>query len=366
MVTQTMDEQFLRAALQQAWKGRGICAPNPSVGAVAVQNNSIIAQAWHHGAGSAHAEQLLLSQLPPGLPGITLYVTLEPCNHWGRTPPCVDAIRQYGIERVVYGYSDPNPMVIANNTPKILQDGGIEVLHVILPEINEFYRSYAYWTQTKKPWVTVKLAQTLDGKIAGLSGERLHLSNELCFEFTHEMRRQTDVILTTAQTVNCDDPALNVRLSSGTTSKPVAVIDARASLNPASKLFKTAKYCHIYHLESVKIMAKQPNCTYHGMPGQDGRVDLEAVIHHLGHLGYHDLWVEAGGTLFSALHQAGLVQRTYLYLVPRFLGRESVSVYPHQLPWAFSGEKTWIPKGDNMILSICSDPMTGAQTCLPV
>lgn len=364
MVAELMHEQFLHAALEQAWKGRGLCAPNPSVGAVAVQNNSIIAQAWHHGAGSAHAEQLLLSKLPPGLPGITLYVTLEPCNHWGRTPPCVDAIKQYGIERVVYGYRDPNPMVIANNTPKILKDEGIEVFHLILPEINAFYQSYSYWTQTKKPWVTVKIAQTLDGKIAGLGQARLHLSNELCSEFTHEMRRKSDVILTTAQTVNCDDPALNARLPAETLSKPVAVIDARASLNPASKLFKTAKHCHIYHLESVKIMTKQPNSTYYAMPGQNGRVDLAAVISHLGHLGYHDLWLEAGGTLFSALHQAGLVQQTYLYLVPRFLGKESVSVYPHHLPLEFSGQKTWIPKGDNMILSICSGPMTRGSFCI--
>jgi diaminohydroxyphosphoribosylaminopyrimidine deaminase/5-amino-6-(5-phosphoribosylamino)uracil reductase len=181
-----MHEQFLLVALEQAWLGRGFCAPNPSVGAVAVQNGKIIAQAWHQSAGKPHAEQLVLSQLPTNQNDITLYVTLEPCNHWGKTPPCVDAIIQYGIKRVVYAYSDPNPVVAANKTPHLLEQHGIEVVHHPLPVINDFYHSYRHWSTTKRPFLTAKMAQTFDGKIAGPEGERVTLSNSLCSEFTHK------------------------------------------------------------------------------------------------------------------------------------------------------------------------------------
>ena len=161
-----MHSLFLKLALDQAQLGRGHCAPNPSVGAVAVQAGRVLAVGHHLGPGTPHAEQVVLSQLPRGLLDVTLYVTLEPCNHWGRTPPCVDAISQYGIQRVVYAFADPNPIVQANQTPALLRANGVEVCHESVPEINAFYESYRYWLATKRPWVTVKLAQSLDGMIA--------------------------------------------------------------------------------------------------------------------------------------------------------------------------------------------------------
>lgn len=346
-----MHTQFLLAALDQAWLGRGKCAPNPSVGAVAVQNDQIIAQSWHHGAGTPHAESLLLAKLPKNLSNITLYVTLEPCNHWGKTPPCVDAIIQYGIKRVVYAYHDPNPLVVANSTPAILQDKGIEVLHYPLTQIDEFYKSYKYWTATKKPWVTVKIAQTLDGKIAGAHGERVAISNENCSKFTHKKRLHSDVILTTARTINQDNPLLNARWAENQESKPVAVLDSHCSLNYTSVCFNVAKECHIYHDQHYLPQEKHLNCSYHPIPSKNDVLDLELVITHLGQLGYHDVWVEAGSRLFNALHQMGLVNKTYIYIAPTLLDENAMSAYLSADLFKNASNISWKIMGDNVIAS---------------
>ncbi len=361
-----MHKQFLLAALDQAWLGRGICAPNPSVGAIAVHNEKIIAQSWHRGAGTPHAEQLLLEQLPKNISGVTLYVTLEPCNHWGKTPPCVDAIIEYGVQRVVYAYRDPNPLIITNNTPILLEKSGIEVLHYPLAEVDAFYQSYHYWTTTQKPWVTVKMAQTMDGKIAAAQGKRVALSNASCAGFTHQNRLHSDVILTTARTINQDNPLLNVRLPDGEVAKPLAIIDSRGTLNQGAKVLATAKHCHIYHDEQHPIDMPLPNCSYHAMPTSRGQLDLDAVIRHLGSLGYHDVWVEAGGILFTALHQARLVNKTYVYITPNVLGKEAISAYQHADIFNQASNITWQAMGNNVIASFDWPVNAGEQPCLPV
>ncbi len=344
-----MHKQFLLTALDQAQLGRGMCAPNPSVGAVAVQNNTIIAQAWHQGAGTPHAEQLLLGQLPKHCSDVTLYVTLEPCNHWGRTPPCVDAIIKQGIQRVVYAYRDPNPIVSSNNSPNLLREQGIDVLYYPLPEIDQFYTSYKHWTLTKKPWVTVKIAQTFDGKIAGAHGERLLLSNAKCAEFTHVQRMHADVILTTARTINQDDPLLNARVAGGERAKPLAILDERLTLKQTSQVFNTAEHCHIYHDSALDKIHDGSKCTFYRIPSTKDRLDLAAIVCHLGSSGYHDVWVEAGGELFSALHQAGLVNRTYIYLVPMTLGDAGTSAYRCDDVLKNPRAVSWQAMGDNMI-----------------
>ncbi len=345
-----MHEPFLLSALEQAKFGQGHCAPNPSVGAVAVQNGRIIAQAWHHGAGTPHAEHLLLAQFPPKTPGVSLYITLEPCNHWGRTPPCVDAIVNHGIEEVIFAYLDPNPVVAQNHSSATLQSKGVKVVHCPLTEIDEFYKSYTYWTQTKKPRVTVKMAHSFDGKIAGPKGERLQLSNALCGEFTHKMRAASDVILTTARTVLADNPQMNVRLGDITQVKPVAIIDSDLSLDKDVLIFSTAAHCHVFHKKGCST--HYPNSTFYNMPELNGQLDLAAVINHLGELGFHDVWIEAGGTLFTALHREHLVHRTYLYIVPTSLGLDATSAYQQAELFNQKHTISWHPMGNNMIACI--------------
>lgn len=362
--TYLMHNEFMLAALQQARLGRGACAPNPSVGAVAVRHGKIIAQAYHFGAGTLHAEQLLLAKLPPNLSEVIVYVTLEPCNHWGKTPPCVDALVHYGVCQVVYAYSDPNPVVAVNNTPKLLEHHGIEVLHWPLEEVNCFYRSYRHWILTGMPWVTVKTAQTLDGKIAGSQGERVHLSNALCAEFTHTKRLETDVLLTTARTVNQDNPLFNVRLDGKTVAKPIAIVEGSQVLNESLQVFKTAKSCHIYY-DEARCQSRRvlPNVYYHKVNALEGKLDLVAILRHLGALGFHDVWVEAGARLFSALHQANLVHQTYIYLVPTLLGPDATTAYLEDTSFSRAKKVSWQPMEDNLIVSL--EWESEGALCLP-
>lgn len=346
-----MHKKFLLATLEQARLGQGRCAPNPCVGAVAVQNGEIIAQAYHQGAGTPHAEQLLLAQIPPKTPGVSLYISLEPCNHWGRTPPCVDVIIEHGgIEQVIFAYQDPNPIVAQNNSSEKLRAHGIQVSHYPVAEISEFYQSYAHWILTKKPLVTAKIAQTLNGKIGRASGERVLLSNDLCAKFTHQKRAAADVILTSARTIAMDNPKLNVRLAGYEQAKPVAIIDRQLKLSQEAEIFTTASHCHIYHCEPRE--ADWAKSSFYLMPMKNGMMDLAAVIEHLGELGYHDVWVEAGGSLFSALHNEGLVQRTFIYLVPSLLEQNAVDAYQKNGLFARAHQVSWHSMDDNMILCI--------------
>lgn len=347
-----MHKQFLLKALEQATLGRGKCSPNPSVGAIAVKDKTIIAQACHKGAGMPHAEQLLVAQFPKNTPGVTLYVTLEPCNHWGRTPPCVDFIIEHRIEKVVYAYKDPNPTVVKNGTPSLLKEHGIEVLFYEVAEINDFYKSYQLWMTTNKPWVTAKIAQTLNGKIAPLDGKKIMLSNTKCSEFTHQQRLCADVILTTATTVNCDDPLLTARVDDREISKNIAIIDAKLELNYESQALNLATICHVFYDESLEKPQNNKNCIYHGLKIFDGKFDLSEIIGHLGRLGYHDVWVEAGGKMFSALHLAGLVNTTYIYIVPSLLDDDAINAYSSTDIFTGSESISWQSMGNNMLAKI--------------
>lgn len=326
-----MHEKFLLAALEQARLRRGHTAPNPAVGAVAVRAHKIIAQASHPGMGQPHAEQLLLQDLPEDCSNITIYVTLEPCNHWGKTPPCVDALIARRVKKVVYAYADPNPLVAENNTPALLKASGIDVVHYPIPAIDAFYASYTFWLRTGRPWVTVKMAQTFDGKIAGKGGQRMTLSNAACARFTHQERLHTDVILTTAKTIQADNPQLNARVDADVVAKPVAVLDRTRSLSASAKIHQTAKLLHVYH----------------GKPNEQ-QLDLKAILEDLGRIGYHDVWVEAGAELFNHLHQQHLVQRTYLYLVPKILGTQAMSLYAQENILDKAEHIIWEAMGDNL------------------
>lgn len=344
-----MHKYFMMAALEQAWLGRGICAPNPSVGAVAVHQGKIIARAYHKGVGTTHAEPQVLQQLPPGLQDVSLYITLEPCNHWGRTPPCVDAIIQYGIARVIYGFQDPNPVVVKNDSSKIMKKSGIPFLHYPLKEVDAFYQSYNYWNHKGKPWVTAKIAQSLDAKIAGPDGKPCALSNSACAEFTHQQRLHCDAILTTARTISVDNPKLNARVGGSEQSKIIVILDSHLSLTGDEQVFSKATHCIVYYNAKHKMKKKIPNSSYFPIAEKDGLLNLVAVIDHLGSLGFHDLWVEAGGLLFSALHRERLVNRSYIYIVPKTLGANAIPSFCGETIFTEKPTISWQIKADNVI-----------------
>lgn len=322
---------YLTEALKLAQTRRGFCAPNPAVGALIVKEDRVLATGYHWGAGHAHAEIDALAKLKPeDSQGATLYVTLEPCCHWGKTPPCTTQIIARGIKEVFYGYQDPNPEV-AGKGEKSLCQIGIPCTHVELPAINNFYQSYQRWLQTRRPNVTAKIALSLDGKIAGPQGQPLAITGETLRQYTHVQRKWHDAILTTAMTINRDNPQLNVRLQNESFAKPVFVLDSRLSLSLAAKIFTTAERLILFHqhdvdnlrlqqLKNLKVECIAVNRDHLGL-------NLIEVMEHIGAHGIHDLWVEAGGKCFQALLLAGLADRALLYVGAKWLGKNSQSAF---------------------------------------
>ncbi|MCX7115945.1 MAG: bifunctional diaminohydroxyphosphoribosylaminopyrimidine deaminase/5-amino-6-(5-phosphoribosylamino)uracil reductase RibD [Gammaproteobacteria bacterium] len=345
-------EHFLKIALEKAWLGRGLCAPNPSVGAVAVRGDHILSEGWHQGPGTPHAEVMALSQLPPDLSDVTLYVTLEPCNHWGRTPPCTDVIESYGVKRVVYGFQDPNPIVANNQTPQLLKERGVEVIYCPLPEMTAFYESYAYWLRTKRPWVSVKMAQSLDGKIADAEKKPLKISNDACAEFTHFQRLHTDVILTTAKTILADKPLLNARIKGKTVAKTLAIVDRQLSLPDDLDVFQMMKQAYVFYDKTLAEPVLKANCEYIKTQTAASGLSIEDILTFLGTKGMHDVWVEAGSQLCHTLHVLGLVQRTYLYVAPVVLGQDAYSLYQDKTVFQRQHSVSWRVLDDDAVLTI--------------
>ena len=322
-----MQSQYLYQALELAKSRRGFCAPNPAVGAVVVKNGKIIAQGAHEYCGAAHAEVAALQDSEGDPRGATLYISLEPCRHWGQTPPCTDAIIEAGIAEVIYGADDPNPQM-AGQSAVILQQAGISTRRIALPAIEDFYRSYRYWWQNHRPWVTAKLAMSLDGKIAGAGGKPVKITGDRLKAYTHQCRRQSDAILTTARTVNNDDPQLNVRLEEINISKPIYIIDTHLSLKEDLKIYQTAKSLTVFHAEDAShdkrqlLLSQGIHC--HALLSHEKGVDLIGMINAIGDDGVHDLWVEAGGVLLQSLLEEALVQEVYFYVGTKMLGSDAL------------------------------------------
>ncbi len=312
------NQHYLQQALQQASINRGFCSPNPAVGAVIVnQAGQVIAQGTHRGPGTPHAEVDAIRQLSTIPPSATIYVTLEPCCHFGRTPPCTNAIIEAGIKKVIYGYKDPNP-IVAGKGEKILHEAGVECELYQTPEIDAFYESYAYWHHTKKPWVTAKLAMTLDGKIAGAAGQPIKITGDETNQFTHQQRKLHDAILTTAKTILADDPQLNARIGETTIAKPIYILDRELRLPLDSRILTTAHSITVFYAASTNTSSlealQKAGVKCIAVRTVDSRLDLAEVVSAIGTDGVHDLWIEAGGACFAAFHQAKLLNKSLIYI----------------------------------------------------
>lgn len=351
------DAQALAEALCLAEVRRGFCAPNPSVGAVMIKDGRVVGRGYHFAAGFPHAEVEALKEAGEAARGATLYCTLEPCSHTGRTPPCTDLIVAKGLARVVYGLVDPNPKVSGRGAGK-LRDAGILCDHVPTPAIDAFYRSYTHWTETGRPYVTAKLAMSLDGKIAGPGGRPLTITGDAAATRTHEERRRADALLTTARTVRADDPRLDARTEGGTHPKAVYVVDRMAALPVGARLFETSRTLVVLHGEEApservrSLTERGARCV--GLPSGPGGLSLDGVLEAIGRDGAHDLWVEAGGGLFGALARARLVDRALVYVAPKWLGPDAVSAFDAAMPSLASDFRTisWHGAGHDGILEM--------------
>lgn len=320
------DRQYMKMALELAQKGMGFTAPNPMVGAVIVKNGRIIGQGYHRKYGELHAEREALAVCTEEPKGASIYVTLEPCCHYGKQPPCVNAILEAGIRRVIIGSSDPNPLV-AGKGIRILKDHGIEVTENILKEeCDKLNEAFFYYIQNKKPYVVMKYAMTMDGKIAAYTGESKWVTGEAARIHVQEQRLKYTGIMVGVGTVLADDPMLTCRLENS--RNPVRIIcDSHLRTPLTSKIVRTAKTIPTILASSSKDQQKIKNyeelgCQVLYVPEKNGHIDLNRLMELLGAAKIDSILLEGGGSLNWSALESGIVQKVQTYIAPKLFGGE--------------------------------------------
>ena len=320
------DRQYMKMALELAQKGMGFTAPNPMVGAVIVKNGRIIGQGYHRKYGELHAEREALAVCTEEPKGASIYVTLEPCCHYGKQPPCVNAILEAGIRRVIIGSSDPNPLV-AGKGIRILKDHGIEVTENILKEeCDKLNEAFFYYIQNKKPYVVMKYAMTMDGKIAAYTGESKWVTGEAARIHVQEQRLKYTGIMVGVGTVLADDPMLTCRLENS--RNPVRIIcDSHLRTPLTSKIVRTAETIPTILASSSKDQQKIKNyeelgCQVLYVPEKNGHIELNRLMELLGAAKIDSILLEGGGSLNWSALESGIVQKVQTYIAPKLFGGE--------------------------------------------
>ncbi len=318
------DNDYMRLALQLAEKGCGWTAPNPMVGAVIVKDGQIIGQGWHEKYGQPHAERNALAACTVDPRGATMYVTLEPCCHYGKQPPCVDAILAAGIRRVVIGSADPNPLV-AGKGVAILRAHGIEVTEKVLQdECNRLNRVFFHYITTKHPFVVMKYAMTMDGKIAAYTGASKWVTGEAARSHVQQQRHRYSGIMVGVGTVLADDPSLTCHMEGG--KNPVRIIcDTHLRTPQQSQVVMTAKAIPTILATCCTDPSRhapyiQTGCRVLCLNEKHGHVDLSQLMNRLGQEQIDSILLEGGGTLHWAALESGIVQQVQAYIAPKLFG----------------------------------------------
>ncbi len=331
-VTHPTDYQYMARAIRLARRGLTTTDPNPRVGCVVVRDGAVVGEGWHQRAGEPHAERHALAAAGPQAVGATVYLTLEPCVHQGRTPPCAPALIEAGVARVVCACEDPNPQV-AGRGLAALQAAGIEVQAGIgraaAQQLNPGFNKRM--TQGL-PWIRAKLAVSLDGRTALANGSSRWITGPDARADVHRWRARSSAVLTGVDTVLADDPQLNPRLSDGGPAfvEPLRVIlDSTLRLPPSARTLQLPGEVLIF-TRSADQQAAAPllarGAQVMTLPGQ-GRLPLAAVLRELGEREVNEVWVEAGLRLNGALMQQGLVDELFVYLAPHLLGAASRGMF---------------------------------------
>ena len=316
-------------ALRLATRGLNTTHPNPRVGCVIAREGKVVGSGWHKKAGDAHAEINALREAGSRAAGGTAYVTLEPCNHSGRTPPCVDALIKAKIKRVVFALEDPNPEVNGSGS-KRLKQAGIEVQCGLMEKQAENLNAgFLKRMRQGRPWVRVKLAQSIDGHIALANGSSQWISGPAARADVQNWRARSDVILTGIGTVLADDPSLNVRHTEHARQPARIIVDSHWRLPLNARLLKLPGEVLIAGLAETPVpeALKSSVADRLALPGSDGRVDLHALLGELGDRGFNEVQVEAGATLCGSLLQQALVDELLIYQAPIILGGGAVSPF---------------------------------------
>ncbi|MCC5911015.1 MAG: bifunctional diaminohydroxyphosphoribosylaminopyrimidine deaminase/5-amino-6-(5-phosphoribosylamino)uracil reductase RibD [Clostridiaceae bacterium] len=322
-----MDKSYMQRALDLAKLGWGKTRPNPLVGAVIVKEENIIAEGYHHFYGGDHAEVDALKKINFSAEGATIYVNLEPCSHYGKTPPCVEAIIKSKIKKVVIGLKDPNPKV-AGRGIKILQEHGIEVVTGMLEEesrrLNEIFIKHI---TTNMPFCILKTAMTLDGKIATHTGDSKWITNEESRAYVHHIRDRVSGIMVGISTALKDDPQLNTRIPGKDVSQPIRIIvDTKGRMPLDANVVKTVKEqstilatTHMAQQEKL-LQLQKLGVDILIVPEENGRVNLKELMMHLGKRKIDSVLLEGGGTLnYSALEE-GIVDKALCFIAPKIIG----------------------------------------------
>lgn len=317
------DDHWMQHALDLAVQGVGLTRPNPPVGAVVVKGSRIIGEGFHPRAGEPHAEVFALRQAGAAARGATLYVTLEPCCTQGRTPPCTEAIIAAGIRRVVYGCVDPNP-AHAGRADAILRRAGITVTRPVLESsCQALIAPFATRLLHQRPFVTLKLACTLDGRIADPRGRSKWITGPEAREAVQELRRTADAIMVGAETIRADDPSLLPRPAEGRAPWRVVIagtrpLPAKARIFTDDARSRTLVYVTRHFAQAKRLAAR--GITVVTLPAARGNVSVKAVLRDLAARGCMHLLCEGGGVLAEALLRENLIDQCWMFYSPRFLG----------------------------------------------
>ncbi len=327
------DENYINLTLKLAEKGRGAVSPNPLVGAVIVKDGRIIGQGYHEKFGEAHAEINAINSANESIEGATLYVNLEPCSHYGKTPPCADEIIKQKISKVVIGSKDPDPLVNGKGIER-LRTAGIEVkADVLKAECEELNKFFFKSRRQNQPYVTLKVAQTIDGKIADADGYSKWITSEESRKFVHKMRSEYDAVLIGKNTALKDNPGLDVRLSEG--RDPVRVIlDKNLELDSGLKIFrKTDGKNIIVASENKKTDEESLNNSRLNdtevlfvKEDESGNLNILDILEKLHNRGITSILVEGGGKVFSSFIRNKLFDEIYLFTGPKILGEGISSI----------------------------------------
>lgn len=339
-VKKLKDNDYMKIALQLAEKGCGFTAPNPMVGAVIVKNNKIIGEGWHQKYGEMHAERNALAACTESPAGADMYVTLEPCCHQGKQPPCVDAIIEAGIKRVVIGSEDPNPLVRGKGI-KILKEHGIAVTeHVLSEECRQLNEVFFHFIQTKRPFVVMKYAMTMDGKIATRTGASKWITGKTARQHVAWQRHRYTAIMVGVGTVVADDPLLTCRMEGG--KNPIRIIcDTSLQTPVTAQVVQTANQIPTILVtccqnQERQRIYKKSGCQILQVHKKEGHVDLQHLMKLLGEKKIDSILLEGGGTLNWAAISDGIVQKVQAYIAPKLFGGKDAKT-------AIEGEGIEIP-----------------------
>ncbi|GBD26173.1 Riboflavin biosynthesis protein RibD [bacterium HR30] len=324
------DERFLRLALRWGKRGLGQTRPNPPVGAVVVKDGRVIGAGYHRRAGLPHAEVEALRAAGPAAAGATLYVTLEPCAHYGRTPPCTEAILQAGIRRVVYGVPDPNPNVSGGGAER-LRAAGVEVLGGVAEQAcAELIAPFRKFVRTGTPWVTLKLAASLDGRVATANGASRWLTNEKSRAYVHRLRAEHDAVLVGAGTIVQDDPELTCRTRKLKQQPLRVVLDGRLRSPLGARVFDVGTApTLVLTSESApaeKVRALEERGVEVARLGGAPEIPWEVVLAELGRREILAVLVEGGPNVAAQAFRARGVDRFLLFLAPKLIGGDGKPV----------------------------------------